>query len=84
MLILTRRVGDTVVIGNEVFCTVLDQRSDGQVKLAFDAPRFIPIHRFEIQRQIMQKIEEGRYTYEIGLNETVIERLTNKSVDKWN
>ncbi|HHT9870830.1 TPA: carbon storage regulator, partial [Legionella pneumophila] len=29
MLILTRRVGDTVVIGNEVFCTVLEQQHDG-------------------------------------------------------
>ncbi len=78
MLILTRRVGDTVVIGNEVFCTVLEQQRDGQIKLAFDAPKAIPIHRFEIQTQIMQKIKEGTYTQGMALNETVIERLTNQ------
>lgn len=78
MLILTRRVGDTVVIGNEVFCTVLEQQHDGQIKLAFDAPKTIPIHRFEIQTQIMQKIKEGTYTQGMALNETVIERLTSQ------
>lgn len=78
MLILTRRVGDTVVIGNEVFCTVLEQQHDGQIKLAFDAPKDIPIHRFEIQTQIMKKIKEGAYTQGMAFNETVMERLTNQ------
>lgn len=86
MLILTRRVGDTVVIGNEVFCTVLEQQHDGQIKLAFDAPKAIPIHRFEIQTQIMQKIKEGTYTHDMALNETVIERLTSQfnRISHWN
>ena len=85
MLILTRRVGDTVVIGNEVFCTVLEQKHDGQIKLAFDAPKSIPIHRFEIQKQIMQKIKEGAYTHDMTLNETVIDRLTSQfRVSHWN
>ncbi len=86
MLILTRRVGDTVVIGKEVFCTVLEQQHDGQIKLAFDAPKVIPIHRFEIQTQIMQKIKEGTYTHDMTLNETVIERLTSQfnRISHWN
>ncbi|KTD71798.1 carbon storage regulator [Legionella steelei] len=86
MLILTRRVGDTVVIGNEVFCTVLEQQHDGQIKLAFDAPKVIPIHRFEIQTQIMQKIKEGTYTHDMTLNETVIELLTSQfnRISHWN
>ncbi|UAK70096.1 carbon storage regulator (plasmid) [Legionella pneumophila] len=49
MLILKRWVGETVAIENKVFCMVLDNQRDGQLKLAFDAPECVPFHRFEIQ-----------------------------------
>lgn len=73
MLILTRKIGDTIVIGNKVFCTVLDQTRDGQLKLAFEAPEQIPINRFEIQIRIMQRMKEGNYENTLNCNETVIE-----------
>jgi carbon storage regulator len=57
MLILTRRVGEIVVIAEDIYCTVLSVKGN-QVRLGFEAPPFISIHRKEIHRQIQEeKIE---------------------------
>ena len=48
MLILTRKIGETVVIGDDIYCTVLEA-SGNQIRLGFDAPRTLPINRLEIQ-----------------------------------
>lgn len=51
MLILTRRVGETLTIGDEIQVTV--RRIDGdQVKIGIDAPRSIVVHRKEILQRI--------------------------------
>ena len=47
MLILTRRVGETLVIGDEVTVTVLGVRGN-QVRLGVNAPKDIAVHREEI------------------------------------
>lgn len=47
MLILRRRAGEALVIGDDVKITVLDT-SDGAVRLAIDAPREIPVLRSEL------------------------------------
>ncbi len=47
MLILTRKVGETIRIGNDVKLTVLEV-SDGQVRLGIAAPKSIAVHREEI------------------------------------
>ena len=44
MLILTRRVGETVVIGNDVTVTVLGVKGN-QVRLGVNAPREVAVHR---------------------------------------
>jgi len=51
MLILTRRVGETVVIGNDVDITVLGVKGN-QVRLGVKAPREISVHREEIYKRI--------------------------------
>lgn len=47
MLVLTRRVGESVVIGDDVVVTVLEVRSEG-VRLGIDAPRHVRVHRSEV------------------------------------
>ncbi len=47
MLILRRRTGESLVIGENVRITVIDS-SDGAVRLAIDAPKEIPILRSEL------------------------------------
>lgn len=51
MLILTRRVGETMVIGDEVGITVLAVKGN-QVRLGVKAPREISVHREEIFQRI--------------------------------
>ena len=51
MLILSRRVGEDIVIGEDIFITVVGVKG-GQVKLGFNAPRDIPVHRSEIKDRI--------------------------------
>jgi carbon storage regulator len=51
MLILTRRVGETVVIGDNVDVTVLGVKGN-QVRLGVKAPRDVTVHREEIYNRI--------------------------------
>jgi carbon storage regulator len=51
MLILTRRIGETVMIGQEITCTVLDVKGS-QVRLGINAPKDIAVHREEIFERI--------------------------------
>jgi carbon storage regulator len=56
MLILTRRVGETVMIGNEVTVTVLGVKGN-QVRVGVTAPRSVAVHREEIYDRIKQEGE---------------------------
>ncbi|MFP5345496.1 MAG: carbon storage regulator CsrA [Actinomycetes bacterium] len=51
MLVLTRRAGESVVIGDEVVVTVIEVRGE-VVRLGIDAPRSIKVHREEIYRAV--------------------------------
>ncbi len=54
MLILTRRIGESVYIGDEVRMTVLGVRGT-QVRLGINAPKDIPVHREDIYYKIKQE-----------------------------
>ena len=54
MLVLTRRSGESIVIGTEVVVTVLEVRGD-QVRIGIDAPRSVQVHREEIFQQVVQE-----------------------------
>lgn len=58
MLILTRRVGETVVIGDEVQVTVLGVKGN-QVRLGVTAPREVSVHRQEIYDRIRKERAPG-------------------------
>jgi carbon storage regulator len=58
MLILTRRVGETVMIGSDVTVTVLGVKGN-QVRIGVNAPRDVAVHREEIFERIKREEQEG-------------------------
>ena len=54
MLILTRRVGETVMIGNDVTVTVLGVKGN-QVRIGINAPKSVAVHREEIYERIKRE-----------------------------
>jgi carbon storage regulator len=64
MLILTRRVGETVMIGNDVTVTVLGVKGN-QVRVGINAPKNVAVHREEIYERIKREQQgEGKPTGE--------------------
>jgi len=56
MLVLSRRPGETIVIGDEVKITVLNIKGK-QVGLGCDAPSNVTVHRAEIHQKIQESLE---------------------------
>jgi carbon storage regulator len=58
MLVLSRRAGESVVIGDDVVVTVLDVRGD-VVRVGIKAPRAIQVHREEVYRELQRANREA-------------------------
>ena len=51
MLVLSRRVGESIVVGDDVTVTVLEVRGD-VVRIGIEAPRSVAVHREELLREL--------------------------------
>jgi carbon storage regulator len=58
MLVLTRRCGESVMIGDDVVVTVLEVRGD-VIRLGIRAPRDVQVHREEIYRELQAANQEA-------------------------
>lgn len=59
MLIITRRVGERIMIGSDVTVTILGMRGN-QVRIGVDAPQEVEVHREEIYERIKQEYATSR------------------------
>lgn len=57
MLVLSRKCGETIMIGPDIAVTVMDV-SGGKVRLGLTAPREVPVHREEIYVRVRHEGEE--------------------------
>lgn len=58
MLALSRKVGETIVIGNDIEVTILEIKGE-QVKIGISAPKSVSIYRKEIYSQIQESNQEA-------------------------
>jgi carbon storage regulator len=77
VLVLTRRQGESIVIGQEVVVTVLEVRG-GQVRLGVHAPNTVAIHRAEVYDQV---VEENRQAVASAQDRTNLPTVPRPSPD---
>lgn len=58
MLVLSRRAGEAIVIGNDITVTVLEVRGD-QIRLGIEAPRSVSVHREEVYLEVARQNTEA-------------------------
>ena len=59
MLILTRRVGESIVIGDDIVVTVVEAGRD-HIRIGISAPRDVAVHRQEVYAEIQRENEAAR------------------------
>jgi carbon storage regulator len=69
MLILTRRVGETLMIGDQVSVTVLGVKGN-QVRIGVNAPRNVSVHREEIYDRIQREHDGKAVVHELPQSNT--------------
>ena len=68
MLALSRKVGESIIINNDIEIVVLDVKGE-QIKIGINAPKTVPIYRKEVYVQIQEANKEAMET------ETTVEEL---------
>lgn len=58
MLVLTRKAGEGIVIGDDIRITVVELKGGG-VRIGIDAPRSTKVHRLEVYERIIQENKEA-------------------------
>jgi carbon storage regulator len=75
MLVLTRRAGESVMIGDDVVITVLEARGD-VIRLGIQAPRDVQVHREEVYRELQTANREAASPTEDAV--AAVTRMLNK------
>ena len=85
MLVLTRRPGESIIVGQDIVVTVIEIKG-GQVRIGIDAPREVQVHREEIFEQVRQEnlaavasAEQARKALESRLGEEPPARPASES-----
>jgi carbon storage regulator len=71
MLALSRKINESIIVGNDIEVTILEVKGD-QVKLGINAPKSVPIYRKEIYLQIKESNKEAAET---SLSDETLKKL---------
>lgn len=71
MLALSRKVNESIIIGNDIEITILEVKGD-QIKIGINAPKSVPIYRKELYLQIMESNKEAASSQ---INEEALKKL---------
>lgn len=71
MLALSRKVNESIMIGNDIEITILEIKGD-QIKIGINAPKSVPIYRKELYLQILESNKEAASTQ---INEEALKKL---------
>lgn len=80
MLVLTRRPGESVMIGDDVVVTVLDVRGD-VVRLGIKAPRSVQVHREEVYEELQKVNREAASPSDVAV-QALTRMLRNEPTKK--
>lgn len=59
MLILTRRIGEILMIGDDIEIAICGVNGN-QVRIGVNAPKDVPVHRLEVYKRILEEKEQGQ------------------------
>ncbi len=76
MLVLTRKIDQSIVIGDNIKIIIVDVRGD-QVKLGIEAPKDVSVHREEVYEDIQQENRRAVVSQSINIDE--LDRLLKRS-----
>ncbi|NMB01614.1 MAG: carbon storage regulator CsrA [Firmicutes bacterium] len=76
MLVLTRKVDQSIMIGDHIRIVVVDVRGD-QVKIGIDAPRDVMVHRHEVYEEIQAENRRAAINRQVDVG--VLERVLRDS-----
>lgn len=71
MLALSRKVNESIMIGNDIEITILEVKGD-QIKIGISAPKSVPIYRKELYLQIQQSNKEAAET---SISDEILKKL---------
>jgi carbon storage regulator len=77
MLVLTRRLNQSIKIGDEIEITVIEVRGD-QVRLGVTAPREVAVHRKEVYLQIQQENRAASAAPDVASLDALGDAITNQ------
>ena len=81
MLVLTRKVGESINIGNNIKVTIINM-DGGQVRLGIDAPRDVIVHREEVYIKILEENRQAAKTSTLDLKTIASNWKKKKASDK--
>lgn len=81
MLVLTRKEGEKIVIGNDIVITLLST-NENSAKIGIDAPNNISIYRYEIYEKIKLFIQEASNSSELILDTEKVNKIKIKKYNK--